>query len=527
MFSAVLLSLVCLVPSDKPLEADFVIQGATLYDGTGQPGQIGDLAIKGDRIVAVGSFTVANQPRTIDGKGLIVAPGFIDLHTHCDGGSPTLADPVGRANRCYLMQGVTTVVTGNCGSGPLDVAAFYKRLETGRIGTNVAHQVPHNAVRAQVMGNANRLPTAAELERMEALVARGMKDGAWSLSTGLYYNPGTYAQTAELVALAKVAARYGGFYASHMRDEGTGVLTSIDEVLTIAREAQIPVHISHLKAFGPRTWGKAADEIALILRARQEGSRVTADQYPYHACSTSLSAELIPPLFREGTSRDFWARLADPEQGPRVRQAISARMTELNAAEAIRLARFAAHPAWQGKTLAALAEREHKTPLDLVLDIERQGGAQIVDFAMKEEDVRLIMKQPFVATGSDGSAQVPGPTMPHPRSYGTFPRKIGRYAIEEKIIPLEQAIRSASGLPADILGVPERGYLKPGFHADVVVFDPNSFRDTATFDQPHQYATGVRYLFVNGVLTIDNGKYKGTLAGRALRHVRKKPTSGS
>jgi N-acyl-D-aspartate/D-glutamate deacylase len=361
---------------------------------------------------------------------------------------------------------------------------------------------------------------------MEALVARGMKDGAWSLSTGLYYNPGTYAQTAELIALAKVAARYGGFYASHMRDEGSGVLASIDEVLTIAREAQIPVHISHLKAFGPKTWGRAADEIALILRARQEGLRVTADQYPYQACSTSLSAELIPPLFREGTSRDFWARLADPEQGPRVRQAISARMTELNAAQAIRLARFTAHPAWQGKTLATLAERENKTPLDLVLDIERQGGAQIIDFAMKEEDVRLIMRQPFVATGSDGSAQVPGPTMPHPRSYGTFPRKIGRYAIEEKVLPLEQAIRSASGLPADILGVPERGYLKPGFYADIVAFDPNTFRDTATFDQPHQYATGVRYLFVNGVLTIDNGKYKGALAGKALRH-RSKASAGA
>jgi N-acyl-D-aspartate/D-glutamate deacylase len=522
MINTAVLSLLFFVPAENSVEADIVIRDAMLYDGGGLPGQLGDLAIKGDRIVAVGSFTVAGQPRMIDGKGLLVAPGFIDLHTHCDGGSPTLLDPQARANRCYLMQGVTTVVTGNCGSGPLDVAAFYKKLETGRIGTNVAHQVPHNAVRAKVMGNANRLPTADELKRMEDLVARGMKDGAWSLSTGLYYNPGTYSQTAELVALSKVAARYGGFYASHMRDEGTGVLSSIEEVLTIARQAHIPVHISHLKAFGPKTWGRAADEVALILSARQEGLKVTADQYPYAACSTSLSAELIPPLFREGGSRDFWARLADPEQGPRVREAISARMAELNAAQAIRLARFAANPAWQGKTLAALAERQNKSPLDLVLDIERQGGAQIVDFAMKEEDVRLIMPQPFVATGSDGSAQVPGPTVPHPRSYGTFPRKIGRYAIEEKIIPVEQAIRSASGLPADILGVPERGYLKAGYYADVVVFNPSTFRDRATFDKPHQYATGVRYLFVNGVPAIDNGQFKGALAGRALRHANKK-----
>jgi N-acyl-D-amino-acid deacylase len=520
--SSAALILLCLLTTDGPIKADFVIRGAMLYDGTGQPGQLGDLAIKGDRIVAVGSFQVDNQPRIIDGKGLIVAPGFIDLHTHCDGGSPNLTDPTARANRCYLMQGVTTVVTGNCGSGPLDVAAFYKRLEAGRIGTNVAHQVPHNAVRAQVMGNVNRLPTAAELERMEALVARGMKDGAWSLSTGLYYNPGTYAQTAELVALAKVAARHGGFYASHMRDEGTGVLASIEEVLTIAREAHIPVHISHLKAFGPKTWGRSVDEVALIQQARQEGLQVTADQYPYAASSTSLAAELIPPLFREGNPRDFWARLADPDQGPRVREAISARMAELNAAQSIRLARFQGDPSWQGKVLADIAERQHKPPLDLVLDIERRGGAQIVDFAMKEEDVRLIMKQPFVATGSDGSAQVPGPTVPHPRSYGCFPRKIGRYAIEEKVIPLEQAIRSASGLPADILGVPERGYLKAGYYADVVVFDPSTYRDQATFEKPHQYATGVRYLFVNGVPVIEGSKYKGALAGRALRHVSKK-----
>ena len=242
MFYGAVLSLLCYLPAaDAAIEADYLIRGATLHDGTGKPGQIGDLAIKGERIVAVGRCTVAGKPRILDGKDLIVAPGFIDLHTHCDTGSPAITQPAGRSNLCYLMQGVTTVVTGNCGSGPFDVADYYQRLDKGRIGTNVIHQVPHNNVRAKVMGNANRMPTDAELKRMEALVDKGMKEGAWGFSTGLYYNPGTYAQKEELIALARVAARHGGFYASHIRDEGTGVLTSIDEAITIGRAAGLPV----------------------------------------------------------------------------------------------------------------------------------------------------------------------------------------------------------------------------------------------------------------------------------------------
>jgi N-acyl-D-amino-acid deacylase len=519
MFYLTMLSLILLPrPADAPAEADIVIRGATLHDGSGKPGQVGDLAVKGERITGVGQFTVAGQPRVIDGKGLVVAPGFIDLHTHCDTGIPALTDPAGRSNLCYLMQGVSTVVTGNCGSGPLDVAAYFSRLEAVHTGTNVIHQVPHNALRAKVMGNANRSPTPDELKRMEELVDKCMKEGAWGLSTGLYYNPGAYAQKEELIALARVAARHAGHYATHMRDEGAGVLASIDEAITIGREAGLPVHISHLKAFGPRTWGKAADEIALIKAARNRGQVVTADQYPYRASSTALMAELVPPQFREGDQKDFLNRLDDREQGPRLRQAIAARIKDLNAGPAIRIARYAPQPAWQGKTLDALASQQKTEVLDVVLDILRHGGAQIVDFSMNEEDVRLIMRQPFVATASDGSSQVPGDTMPHPRSYGCFARKIGRYGIEEQIIPLERAIRSASGLPADILKLPERGYLKTGYYADVVVFDPKSYRDQATFDRPHQYAAGVRYLLVNGKFTIEEGKYNTALAGKVLRH---------
>jgi N-acyl-D-aspartate/D-glutamate deacylase len=502
--------------SDAEVQADFVLRGATVYDGTGAKGDVADVAIQGERIVAVGKFTAAGSPRVIDAKGLIVAPGFIDLHTHSD---DALTKSKTNANLCYVYQGVTTVVTGNCGFGPADVAGYFKKMEAGKIGTNVIHQVPHNAVREAVMKNSNRPPTADELKKMEALVDQGMQDGAWGLSTGLIYNPGTYAKTDEIIALATVAARHGGFYASHIRDEGTGVLAATDEAITIGREAGLPVHISHMKASGPKVWGKAGDQIALVEKARKAGQVVTADQYPYIASSTSLAAMVVPAQYREGDRKDFIERLDDLEQGPKISKAIEEKIEGRDGAKRLRVARYTAKPEWQGKDIDAIATAEKRTPLEIVLEIERHGGAQMVNFGMSEEDVRLIMKQPFVATASDGSSQDPSAnTVPHPRSYGCFARKIGYYSLAEKVIPLDQAIRSASGLPADILKLPERGYLKPSYYADVVVFDPQTYRDVATFDKPHQYATGVKYLFVNGKLEIDEGKFTDVLAGKVLRH---------
>lgn len=510
------LVLLFVLPADVPsVEADVVIRGATLFDGSGNPGRIGDLAIRGERIVAVGEFKAAGQPRVVDGNGLFVSPGFIDLHTHSD---TPLTRPSTRSNLCYLTQGVTTVVTGNCGSGPVNAAEYFKTMETGGVGSNVIHQVPHNSVRQQVMKNANRAPTSDELKQMETLVDRAMKDGAWGLSTGLIYTPGSYSKTDELITLAKISARHGGFYASHIRDEGAGLLTATEEAITIGREAKLPVHISHMKASGRSVWGKAADAVALVLKARATGQVVSADQYPYIASSTSLAAMVIPTQFREGTHKEFLARLDDPEQGPKIRKAIASRVSGRDGGKSLRIARYAPHTDWQGKDLDAIAKSEKKDVLDIILEIERNGGASVVSFGMSEEDVRLIMKQPFVSTASDGSSQVPGTTVPHPRSYGTFPRKIGHYAIAEKVLPVEQAIRSASGLPADILKLPDRGYLKTGYFADVVVFDPKTFRDVATYDKPHQYSTGVRYLFVNGQSTIDDGNYTKALAGKVLRH---------
>jgi N-acyl-D-amino-acid deacylase len=513
--SLLLMSFAC---SAEPAPSVIVIQNATVHDGSGKPGVKADVVIEGEKIVAVGAVKADAKAHTIDGSGLILAPGFIDLHTHCDAGDPTIAQAKGRANRCYVTQGVTTVVTGNCGTGPTDMKAFFGTLDKNGVGTNVIHQVPHNSLRAKVMGNANRGPTTEELEKMEGLVEQMMKEGAWGLSTGLIYTPGTYAKTDEIIALAKVAAKYQGFYASHIRDESTGLLTAIEEAIRIGKEGGLPVHISHIKCSGKGAWHKVGEAVATIEKARKDGQIVTADQYPYIASSTSLSATVIPSRFRDGTAKEYLARLDDEEKGAQIRKAVESAMKGKEAGKNIIIARYRPNTKWQGRSIAAIALDEKKSPTEIVIEIEKHGGAAVVNFNMSEEDVRLYMKQPFVATASDGSSQVPGDSVPHPRSYGTFPRKIGRFAIADGTITLEHAIRSASGLPADILRLKDRGYVKPGYYADLVLFDPKTFRDTATFEKPHQYTTGIKYVFVNGKAVIENGEYKDILAGKALRH---------
>jgi N-acyl-D-amino-acid deacylase len=519
MLTAVFLALtVGPAAEPAPVQADVIIRGAIVYDGSGRPGEVGDVAIKDDKVVAVGKFAVAGKPRILDAAGLIISPGFIDLHTHSD--YPLMKKDTA-ANLNYLTQGVTTVVTGNCGFGPTDVGDYFRKMEEAGVGSNVIHLVPHNAVRSKVMGNANRDPTPAELEKMVALVEEGMRQGAFGFSTGLIYNPGTYAKTDEIIALARAAARYGGIYASHIRNEGLEVLAALDEVLRIAARAGLRVHVSHIKVSGRRAWGRAPDMIAMIRQARKKGVEITADQYPYIASSTSLAAIVIPAKYREGSQKDILARLNDREIGPHMKKAIADNLAIRQGGKSLRIAGFAARPEWQGKDLAAVVRAENRSPLDIVIEIETKGGAGVVNFGMNEEEVRLFMKEDWVATASDGSAQLPSKTVPHPRNYGCFPRKVGRYAIEDRLIPVELAIRSASGLPADILGLPDRGYLKPGYRADIVVFDPRTFRDRATFERPHQYATGVVYLLVNGRMVIDHGTYNGTRAGKVLRHAGK------
>lgn len=498
-----------------PVDADFVLKGGLIFDGTGNLPVMGDIAIKGERITAIGSFSVPPNTKSYDASNLIVCPGFIDLHTHSD--YPLQKSPT-NANFNYLFQGVTTAVTGNCGSGPVDTGDFYKIVSKVKIGSNVAHQIPHNDVRRAAMGNVNRAPTESELKKMTDLATKAMKDGAWGLSTGLIYNPGTYANTSELITLAKVASAHGGFYASHIRDEGSDVLTAINEALAIGKEAKLPVHISHIKVSGRSVWGKSSDVLAVLMQARKNGIRVTADQYPYIASSTSLTATVVPARFREGERAELVKRFEDSELGALLRKAIAESLETKNGGADLRIASYAPMPGYAGKTIAEIAKMTGKSPLDVVVEIEKKGGAQIVHFGMNEEDMRLFMRQDFVATASDGGSKVPDTvSVPHPRNYGTFPRKIGLYSIQEKLIPLEMAIRSASGLPADIMGLKDRGYLKPGYYADIVVFNKDTFRDKATYDKPHQYASGITHVLVNGSFAIMDGKSTGKLAGKPLR----------
>ncbi|MFM8274588.1 MAG: N-acyl-D-amino-acid deacylase family protein [Gemmata sp.] len=499
----------------KAPDTNIVFRSATVYDGAGGKPVRADVHIKGDRIAAVGDVGKVPGAVEVSAEGLALCPGFIDLHTHCD---PGLTGKAGKFNKNYVTQGCTLAVTGNCGSGPVDVAAFFRTLDESGVGTNVIHLAPHNGIRSAVMKNANRPPTADELKKMEELTDRAMKDGAWGLSTGLIYNPGTYAKTDELVALATVAGRHGGLYASHIRNEGGGLLGALEEALAVGKGSGCRVHISHIKASGKSAWGKSSDAVALIEAARKKGADVTADQYPYIASSTSLRATLVPTKYREGTEQEYVARLDDPQLGPKIRADIEKDLGGTDGGQRVQIARYAPNPKWQGKNIAAIAAEEQKAPIDIVLTIERNGGAQIVNFGMNEEDVRLYMKRPWVATASDGGVQTPGATVPHPRSYGTFPRKIGLYAFEEKVVTPEAAVRSATGLPADILRLKDRGYVRAGFYADVVVFDPKTFRDTATYDKPHQYAAGLKWVLVNGHAAVEDGKYKEALGGRVLRH---------
>ncbi len=511
------LTMACSLPA-LAAEVDVLLRGGTVYDGSGAEGVIGDLAIRGERIVAVGRCEADAAGRTIDCTGLVIAPGFIDLHTHCDEG---LRRRDKRLNVNYLTQGCSTVVTGNCGGGPVRAAEFLDRVDRQGAGTHVAHLVPHGSVRRAVLNGADRPPNADELKRMKDLIDAGMREGAWGMSTGLIYVPGTYAQTEELVELAKVVATHGGIYVSHIRDEADRLLESVREAIQIGRSAGLPVHISHFKVVGRPNWGLVRQAAALVEEARGAGLRITADQYPYIATSTSLTDTLLPATEIPGGRKDLVKRMkADADLDRAVREVVGRRLARTRR---VAIAASKNFPEFVGKSLRQIAAERDTDVIDLALQIHADGGASVVSFCLAEEDVRYVMGLPWVATGSDGSTLLPNPdARPHPRSFGTFPRKIGRYARMENVLSVAQAIRGASGLPADILGMTDRGYLRPGCYADVVVFDPEELIDRATFEDPDQYSAGVRYLFVDGQLALEDGEPTGRLPGRPLRH--KSPT---
>lgn len=441
----VLLSARAGLGGEPQITADVLLQGGTVYDGSGREAVLADVAIRQGKIVAVGKLDAASAGRVIDCSGMIVAPGFIDLHTHCEPVGPLAM----RQNLNYLTQGCTTVVSGNCGGGTIEIAAYFARVEQDGAGTN-------------------------------------------------------------LVLL----------YVSHIRNEAEGLLGALHEALQIGREAGLPVHISHLKAVGPANWGSLRKAVSLVEAARAEGLTVTADQYPYIATSTNLAAILFPATELAGGMQDFARRMRDDaEYHGAVRQLVLRRLKDN---PRIVIASCAKHPQWNGKSLDDIAAELKTDVAGAAITVQADGGASVVRFVLSEEDVRFGITFPWVATGSDGSTHVPDPGVrPHPRSFGTFPRKIGFYALREKALHPAQAIRSATGLPADILQLPDRGYLRPGYVADIVVFDPETFIDRATFEDPQQYAPGVRWLFLSGQAAIADGQVAEPLYGQPLRH----PTS--
>ena len=517
-------------PAVVPERYDLVIENARIADGTGGALTNGSIAIREGRIVAVGKVDggVAAAVR-IDAGGKVVAPGFIDVHTHSEG----IADLPVAEN--FLRMGVTTIVTGNCGSSDTDIAKFFTKVEAAKCAVNVATLVGHNSVRRLAMhGSWDRVPAPEELDKMKSLVDRGMRDGAVGLSTGLIYLPGTFAKPEEIIELAKVASAHGGIYASHMRAENVKIFDALEEVFRVAREAKIRAEVSHLKLSGPSAWGKTAEVIAALDQARAEGLAITHDAYAYTASSTTLS-QLIPDSAREGSDADFLARINDPVK----KAEIIAGMKEMlvrSGREDFRyavVARFQPDPTLAGRNIAEAAQitrgsdsLEHQ--METILDIHRRGSGSGVFHGMNEEDLQNFLRHPLTMIASDGGPRSgkPGTDASHPRSYGNNARVLARYVRDRKILTLAEAVRRMTSLPAEIFRLPDRGTLRPGAWADLVIFDPEKVNDPATYDDPHHCAEGFTDVLVNGVPVIRDGQLTGERGGQALRAVPVPPVPG-
>lgn len=500
---------------------DVLIVHGTTYDGTGAPGQRRDVGIHGDRIVFVGDAAKSGvrAARTIDARGLVVAPGFIDAHTHAGADLSSVARKV---NAAYLMQGVTTVVVNNDGGGPVDVGAALDRWERNGVGTNVAAYAPFGSIRERVLGASSGAPTPAQLDSMRALVDRAMRGGALGLSTGLYYSPQSYARADEVIALARVAARYGGIYDSHIRDEsdyGIGLVAAVDEAISIGRGAGLPAHIAHVKALGTSVWGFSDSVIAHVRAARAAGLEVTADQYPYDASGTSVEAALLPRWVEAGGRDSMLARLRDSVTRARITTEVATNLRRRNGAKAM-LITGARDSTLVGRTLEQIAGAWSVDPVTAALRIIERGDADVASFNMNEHDIERFMREPWVMTSSDGS---PG----HPRKFGTFPRKLREYVFARHVLSLAQAIESSSSRTASALRIADRGRIAPGAFADVIVFDSATVSDRSTYGQPELLAAGMRWVFVNGVAAVADGKLTGALAGRALRHTSAHSASAS
>ena len=498
-------------------QADILIRNGKILDGTGNSWYYSDIAIKDGRISQIGKQLSLDASKIIDARGLIVSPGFIDVHTHLEGDE--VKDP---AATSFIMDGVTTCITGNCGSSHTDVGKYLRWIDSLKLSINVATLIGHNDVRKSVMGRANREASADEMKSMENIVDRAMNDGALGFSTGLIYIPGTYTRTPEIVSLARIAARHKGVYATHMRDEGDSVTQAIEEALTIGREAGIPVEISHFKLSGQHNWGRSKETVALIEKARLEGIEVTIDQYPYTASSTSIST-LIPDEILADGQDSIRARLQRPEIKKYVINSMLARLKKrkLKHFSYAVVAYYAADTTYNGKSIEQINRmkgRKHKAKAEAetVIDIMMNGGASAVFHGMGEEDVKRIMRYPFNMFASDATIRVLNAGMPHPRGYGTNARVLSKYVRDEKVITLEEAIRRMTSLPAQKFQLKDRGQLREVFAANIVIFDEKEVKDLSTFEKPHAYSKGFHYVIVNGVLTVDQQNHTGARAGKAI-----------
>jgi len=495
-----------------------LIRNGRVMDGSGNPWIRADVLVRGDRIAAVGLLGEGVEAdEVIDASGLYVTPGFIDVHSHS---GPGLASEGLSHAEPLLAMGLTTVFVNPDGGGPTDLADQRAELLEHGIGVNVAQLVPHGSVRREVVGTADRRATAEELERMRALVRRGMEEGGWGLSSGTFYVPGSYAPPEEIQELAGEVAPFGGAYTSHYRDESTysvGLIAAVDEVIDVGRVAGIPAVLTHVKALGPFVWGYGAAIVKRVERARAEGVQVFADQYPYTASATGLESALLPRWSQAGGRDSLLARMDDPATMARIREGMVEGLARRGGADRIQFRRYVPDPSIEGRLLSQLSVERGEDPIDTAIDLIRAGSVSIVSYNMHDDDVETLMVQPWTMTSSDGDLVPMGEGVPHPRTYGAFARKIRLYVNERGVVRLEDAIRSMTSLPALVFGMPERGVLRPGAAADIVVFDLDAVRDRAEFTDPHHYSEGMAHVLVNGVPAIRDGAFTGERPGRVLK----------
>jgi N-acyl-D-amino-acid deacylase len=497
-----------------------IIKNGTIVDGLGGKPFQADVGIRKGKIVKIGKLKARKAEKVIDAANLMVCPGFIDLHTHTDG--DILEQPDAHN---YIRQGVTTVLGGNCGGSHYPIGEFLKKVEQKKIALNFCTLVGHNTIRRKVMGNVDRQPTEEEMTQMKQMVEKAVQDGAVGISTGLKYMPGAYASTEEVIELAKVAAQYRGFYATHMREEGLGVLEAVQEAIEIGKSAKIPVQISHHKIAGKDRWGSSVKTLAMIDKARKDGIDVTLDQYPYPATSTGLTI-LFPSWALEGNPREWKKRWNDPKVKPRLIKGIIDNIrhdrggSDLNR---IMIARYSPDTELEGLTIAQILKKKgipeiFENGVELIIQLqlkamEMEGRVQAIYFCLSDEDIERIIKHPLTCHASDGGITTFNVGNPHPRNYGTFPRVLRLYVREKGILSFEEAIRKMSFLPSRRLGLKKRGCIKKGCYADIAIIDSSSVSDTATWENPHNYPEGIPYVLVNGQLVVENSKIAGAFPG--------------